>query len=133
MSTQHTSTRRHRAISPVLVLTCALLWAQALGLAHRIVHGPQWSGGGHGLAQQAAVDPSGQSDADGLLASLFAGHQGDTDCRLFDQLGHADALPGVPSLALPVLLPLFLDPAATVTVCHSGAALFEARGPPMVR
>lgn len=131
MDQQHTTTGRHWAFSPLLVLVCALLWAQALGLTHRIVHGPQ-SNNGHGL-MQAAADASGERAADGLLASVFAGHQGDGDCRLFDQLGHAEALPGVPVPDLPALQPLLLDVIARVTVCRTDAALFEARGPPVVR
>lgn len=132
-NTRHT-THRHWALSPVLVLACALLWAQALGLAHRIVHGPQLTSL-HAVSQPAGAYASGAGGvvADGFLAQLFAGHQGDSDCRVFEQLSHADALHGVPLLALPALAPL-----PPVAVAAGGLFIrlvlpFQARGPPLTR
>ena len=132
MSTRHTP-RRHWALGPVLLLACALLWAQALGLAHRMVHGPQLSSL-HALAPATApASAAGGVVADGFLAQLFAGHQADSDCRVFEQLSHADTLPAVPLLALPALAPL--PPLAVVaeSLFIRLVRPFQARGPPPVR
>jgi len=76
----------------VVHLTVAgLLMAQWLGQVHRTVHLPA---GGHALAAATALHtPS-------AVADLFDSHTLDTDCRLFDQLAHADLAP-LPVLALP--------------------------------
>ena len=125
--------RRHWALGPVLVLACALLWAQALGLAHRIVHGPQL-GGLAAVSQTATAASEGVARLEqGFWAQLLAGHQGESDCRVFEQLSHADALPALPLLALPVLAPL---PPLVVAVAglRPGPSLpFQARGPPPTR
>ena len=82
--------RKPWAACLALVLVCALLWAQLLGLTHRVVHGPQLAGSA--VVLQAGAGTGSVSSGDtGLLATLFAGHQG-ADCSTFDQLGHADAL-----------------------------------------
>ena len=130
MRTRHTP-RRAWAQVPLLLLAGALLWAQALGLAHRVVHGPQLAGV-HAHAP-AAARASGAVRADGFLAQLFAGHQADSDCRVFEQLSQADALPAVPLLALPAVAPL---PPLAVAASHWFMLLvppFQARGPPAVR
>lgn len=132
-NTRH-STGRHWALSPVLLLACALLLAQALGLAHRIVHGPQL-GGLPAVSQPAAVNAAGTGAgvADGFFAQLFAAHQADSDCRVFEQLSHADTLPAVPLLALPALAPL--PPLAAAAAGRFICLLlpFQARGPPLTR
>ena len=132
MSTRHTP-RRHWALKPVLLLACALLWAQALGLAHRIVHGPQL-GSLHVLSQPVALaSAAGGGVSDGFLAQLFAGHKGDSDCRVFEQLSHADTLPVVPLLALPALVPLPPVVAAAASLFIRLILPFQARGPPLTR
>lgn len=127
-------TGRHWALSPVLVLACALLLAQALGLAHRIVHGPQLSSlQAVSQAATAEVPAASAVVADGFLTQLFAGHQGEADCRVFEQLSHADTLPAVPLLALPALVPL---PPVALAVAGRFIRLilpFQARGPPLTR
>lgn len=127
--------RRHRAFSPVLVLACALLWAQALGLAHGIVHGPQLGSldAVSSSATAPAVSEGGPRVEQGFWAQLLAGHQGESDCRVFEQLNHTDALPAVPLLALPALAPL--PPLAAVAGgCFVRQVLpFQARGPPPTR
>ncbi|MBC7957671.1 MAG: hypothetical protein H7Y33_17610 [Cytophagales bacterium] len=76
----------------VIQLTVAsLLLTQSLGLLHRAVHQP--AAGNTLTAGPAQHAPS-------AVARLFAGHTLDTDCRLFDQLAHADLAP-LPVLALP--------------------------------
>jgi len=75
----------------VHLAVAGLLLAQSLGLLHRAVHQPAV---GNPLAAVTTVH------APSAVASLFAGHTLDSDCRLFDQLAHADLAP-LPVLALP--------------------------------
>lgn len=106
----------------VVHLTVAsLLLAQSLGLLHRAVHQPA---GGNTLAAITA------QHAPSAVASLFAGHTLDTDCRLFDQLTHADLAP-LPSLALPCDFSTARSPASVP--CGHQPALersYCARAPP---
>ncbi len=117
-------TRLHanRLRSWVVHLTVAsLLLAQSLGLLHRAVHQP--AGGSTFAASTAYHAPS-------AVASLFAGHTLDTDCRLFDQLAHADLAP-LPVLALPCDFSTAGSP-ATVPCGHRPALArsYSARAPP---
>lgn len=114
--------RFRRALITSVLLAFAL--AQALGLMHRIVHAPF---AGHGAVQAAAEAPrAGVS----WLKALFAGHDSERGCDLYDQSSHADLACGdAPVLALQ-------GPAATTDVMHPGwqlaaqAAGFLARAPP---
>lgn len=115
----------------VLGLALALWLATTLGLVHGMLHGyaaPQ----GAAAALQAGA-PSHGTVAQGL-GHLFGGHDdGDTQCRLYDQLSGGNALPGLPPLVLPIALPtasfhFFLGEALARWV-----ALFDARGPPATR
>ena len=106
-------------------LALALLVAPALGHMHRIVHGPQTH---TPHAQVHAPQMQGHGVAD-----LFAVHGDDSSCRLFDQLTHSDALPAMPVLALPLLLVPFLFRRLERENVAREAALFDARGPPVLR
>lgn len=91
-------------------LAAALLLAQALGLAHHVLHG----------GTPAHDDEH------------FAGHEaGDAQCRLIDALAGGDALPAaVTAVADPpgaVAQPVFAG-AARVAAC--AGAPYEARAPP---
>ena len=131
-NTRHTS-RRHWAFGPVLLLVGALLWAQALGLAHRVVHGSQLAGrSAVPVAASTTVDAPMVAPAS-VLARLFSSHQGDPDCLVFDQLGHADSLPALPLLALPVLAPLPPLVTAAERLLGSLSLSFQARAPPLTR
>ena len=121
--------RKPWATSMALVLVCALLWAQLLGLTHRVVHGPQLAGSVVAL-QTGAVSGVVTSGAAGLLATLFAGHQG-ADCSTFDQLNHADALADSQPQALPALTPLPPLAVATVFFLPQQLLRLQARGPPV--
>ena len=97
----------------------AFVLAQALGLMHRIVHAPFVS---HGFVH-ASAEAS-------WVKALFAGHDNERGCDLYDQSSHADLACGdAPSLALQ-------GPMALTEVLHPGwhlaaqAAGFLARGPP---
>lgn len=89
------------------LLATALLFAQALGQAHQVLHAP-------GVASDDA---------------LF-GHHGSAECRLFDQLAHGDALatPALPALPdWPAAAPVA---ALHAGVEHGCTAVYRARGPP---
>lgn len=122
------------------VLAFVLLLNQTLGPLHGVVHAPSsMSAVGthqpHARAGAYAVAAPDRS-ADSLFSRLFEGHSrdsGSADCRLFDQSSHCDAMPGVPVLALPLVLQPFdfsVLPGLAVARWH---ALFQARGPPSVR
>jgi hypothetical protein len=125
----------HIGSSVALLLVVALLWAQMLGLVHRVLHAPAPLASVPVLvklvpasqALQQAVTPS------GLLDHLFSSARGDSDCRVYDQLGLADALPSVAVLSLQVPVPTTHEIASRPAECRSGVFLFEARGPPAVR
>jgi hypothetical protein len=112
-------------------LVLALVWAPALGLMHRQVHGTA------GLAQiraaglpAAATSTTSTALADGL-ASLFIGHGSLADCQLYDQCSTADTLPGVPALALAPVLPALVLPVVAGRVPPGRAVPYHARGPPV--
>jgi hypothetical protein len=78
------------------------------------------------------ADPDADHDA-GLLASLFSSHDGDPDCRLFDQASHGHAAPALAPLVLPMMLSSLLVAISQGEAIARWAALFEARGPPLTR
>ncbi len=99
-------------------LAAALLWLQALGLWHGVLH-PQGAAGAAPVHALAGDDHA------------FAGHdEGDAQCRLYDQLAHADIAFGT---AVVPQGPSAGGPAATVLPAGRlapQAAGFLARGPP---
>jgi hypothetical protein len=106
-----------------------LLIGQGLGLAHRVWHdqaAPQ-SGGGGQVSVRGDAHHAAHADAP------FGGHtEGGAECRLLDQLAHADALPGSalpPAAALPAELAVSLPPPSAAGR-HS--AVYLARAPPRV-
>jgi len=119
----------------------ALLLVQTLGLVHGVVHAPhmpqmQWHDGGHHSAQEQQHRHDDGLDADpdaGWLASLFSSHEGDSDCRLFDQASHGSAAPAVALLSLPMVPPAFVVAIFQGQALARWAALFDARGPPLTR
>jgi hypothetical protein len=109
----------------------AVLAAQMLGLLHRVVHSPlavlvphAAVADGHGHAHISPAD---------ALRKLFGGHGSTADCRVYDQVGHSDALPPLPILALPATVPAFVLQSFAGDFIARWAALFDARGPPVVR
>jgi len=99
------------------LLVCALLLTQALGLLHRVEHaeGPPSSHAAH---------------SHGVLEALFAQHQDEHDCQIYDQLSHADGVgfgfvePGaMPPAPQPVM-------ALPVPTLAAQAVGYLARGPP---
>ena len=124
----------------VWLLVVALLLAQLLGLVHGVVHGPQ----AH-LHDKAAVPHLAQlhhnhdhlstanDEHGGWLASLFSSHDGDSDCRLFDQASQGHAAPALPMFSLPLVLCTLAFDISRGEALARWAALFDARGPPLTR
>ncbi|CAD5372418.1 conserved hypothetical protein [Rubrivivax sp. A210] len=122
-----TSQHTRRRIAGLLLGGLLLLLAQSLGLLHGYSHG-------HGAAS-VALTPAVSADdlaAHGHRApGLFDGHEDDSaECRLFDQLLHADslltdatALAEPPAAAPP-------QPSRHGVRLASQAAGYLARGPP---
>lgn len=108
-------------------MAAALLWLQGLGLWHQVVHGHAAQGG----AISAWASGHDLHEHDDHEAHAFAGHdEGDPQCRLFDQLAHADI-----ALASPAALPVLAVQRGPVSASPAGrlapqAAGFLARGPP---
>ncbi len=102
------------------LLAAAMLWLQALGLWHGVVHGVVHSLG-HGTP--ASVHAA----SGGTLTDHDAGSD---ECRLYDQLAHADLACGTPAalaVAEGVLVPDAPLPAGRLAPQAAG---FLARGPP---
>lgn len=103
---------------------CALLLAQAVGLAHGVAH-PQAAL--HDDVSVAAHDEA----ATGLQVAFEQHDEGSAECRLIDQAGHGDAAsPPAHTVSL-FALPGFDAPAAPAATClRGGAKPYLARGPP---
>lgn len=107
-------------------LLLALLWAQALGLAHRTAHGPVPA-----LAVAAVAVHHHEHRGPQADAGLF-GHEQDqaAQCRLFDQLALGEPL--APSatgvVAEPPRAPAV--PARDRVARASATTVYEARAPP---
>jgi hypothetical protein len=121
MLSRQPTLRFQRALITGVLL--AFVLAQALGLMHRIVHAPLLGQGFVHAAAEAQVDVS-------WVKALFAGHDSERGCDLYDQSSHAD-------LACGDTLVLALQGPSTGTMhLHPGwqlaaqAAGFLARGPP---
>ena len=121
------------------LLVFALVAAQALGLMHRVVHGPQVAIGHEQVADDTHAHAHADAHADagcdhgqGWLSQLFTGHDDDSTCRLFDPLNH-EAMPALPVVALPLALSSFFIELLRGDFVARRAALFDARGPPALR
>lgn len=122
-----------RGLSWILLL--ALVLAPALGQLHRIAHGsPAATAHVHSHAESAdaQADHAHDTQGAGWFAGLFSAHDL-PDCRLYDQLTHADTLPSLPLLVLPLVLTPFLFRRLQREAVARQADLFDARGPPALR
>ena len=132
----------NRAGAMVWLLAAALLLAQLLGLMHGVVHGPQAHIHSHSHAHHdghhqehaalAHAEEAGEGGGSWLVA-LFSLHDGDSDCRLFDQASHGQAAPTLPMLSLPLVLCTVAFDISRGEALARWAALFDARGPPSTR
>lgn len=114
----------------IWILSAGILLSQTVGLLHQVVHAPS----GHPPAMAFTASPAQTDHGLNWLAKLFADHKKDSgDCRLFDQLAHADLLPTVATMALPVVPPAFVLLRLEGEAVARWASLFDARGPPAFR
>lgn len=120
-------TARH-AVSCVLVL--ALVWAQSMGLWHRVVHWDAPHTARAGMALPSALHV-GQTPK--LMQRLFAGHLLDTDCQFFDQHSHGDLLSSATAATVGLALSAPVLVASHALAVARWHALFQARGPPSLR
>lgn len=125
----------NQAADPVrlFALVLSLLLAQALGFMHGIEHAPLTHLQTVQLVsfQSAAADASAGARA-GWVADLFAGHNEESTCQVFDQLSHGSALLGQALVVTPLALAsFFLDTYRGATPPYQ-RSLIQARGPPAV-
>ena len=112
------------------VFLCVLWLNQTLGLLHGIAH--MHAGEVHGGSVQEHAHENTDQDH-GFLAHLFGGHVSENDCRLYYHSSHMDAMPAMALLALAlVLLPFFFVVPEGLAQAR-WHALFQARGPPLIR
>lgn len=122
----------------VSLLVGALFLVQMLGLAHKLVHGPERQFL-HGNELSTAVtasthgEQSETSENASWLAGLFSGHADDADCRLFDQASHGSAAPSVAGQCLPTVLALQVFRLSRGEALAQTAAPYSARAPPLTR
>lgn len=112
--------RRHRPLpAAAALLALALLWAQTLGLLHRVQHAPR-----------ATVVAAVQAD-DGKAAGLYAHDRQSESCKLYDQLALGDA--AVPTADAAPLVVGDAPVPADASGRPAGAArhAYRARAPPL--
>jgi hypothetical protein len=117
----------------VLLFAAALLWAQMLGLAHAVLHGPQ-AQAGVSQPEASALEAADKTPRAGLLGHLL-GHadtQGAPDCQLWDQLGQTAGLVEVPVLLLPAAPLFFQAPLPVPRIVQDLFAPYGARAPPQL-
>ncbi len=118
-----------RHLPGMALLVLALLWAQLLGLAHGVLHV-------HGVQAPAVAAAAQDHDhghaGHGLLADLLAHASGDSECRLYDQLGQGGPVAASP-LDLPTALPLVPAWVVLQALQPRPCVAFAARAPPVSR
>lgn len=113
------------------LLAGALLFAQALGLAHRVLHA-ETQGHANRHEVHAFADAVTQvSGHDG--ATLFGHDEGAPDCRLFDHMAAGDALAGAVDLAAFDAPTDRGEGRPTWPARAADEAVFSARAPPPIR
>lgn len=117
-----------RPLPGTVLLVLALLWAQLLGLAHGVLHAHDV----HTPAAAVAQDDGHGHEAHGLLAQLLTHASGDSECRLYDQLGHGGPV-AAPHIFLPTALPLSPLLPVLQALRPRPCAAFAARAPPVSR
>jgi hypothetical protein len=117
-----------RPLPGTVLLVLALLWAQLLGLAHGVLHAHDV----HTPAAAVAQDDGHGHEAHGLLAQLLAHASGDSECRLYDQLGQGGPASS-PALASPTALPLLPAWVVLQALQPRPCVAFAARAPPASR
>lgn len=131
-----TRTRRlpHSRPLQAWLLAALLLLAQGWGLAHRVAHAPGL--GRAGVADAAPGRVHGQVDGHAhaqAAVSWATGHEaGTAECRLIDQLAHADGLCADVWAAAPAPQLTEANDAAPPPAPRAGSAsAYLARAPPL--
>lgn len=125
---QPTIHRPLRHLPGTVLLVLALLWAQLLGLAHGVLHAQDVRAPVTAVAQ----DDGHGHEAQGPLAQLLAHASGDSECRLYDQLGHGGPV-AAPHIAVPSALPLLPAWVVLQALQPRPCVAFAARAPPASR
>ena len=138
MSEAFTTKRLRRAT--LFVVMAALVFAQTLGLLHRVVHAPPSTHAALNpfavqvpvVVQAARADVAEQGPATlPWLDRLFAAH-GDSGCESYDQLAHADLLWGDPPALCARAVNTTAPSADPAWQLAAQAAGYLARGPPLL-
>ena len=115
-----------------VAMAVALLMAQSLGLLHRSA-GPTTHAHPPVSAQDHAHGPAHAHEHHSFLGNLFAGHESDADCQIFDQLSFFDAASALLAVGLSLALSSALCTLLQGLACVRWHAQFQARGPPLPR
>lgn len=114
--------RRHRRVVGLCLSVLVLLWAQGMGLWHRLAHDDRHASVS-AAAQVAAAEPAVQ--AFGHLA-------GDEHaCQAYDHLALADLLLGAPAVLAVMAAPAPTAAPMAVGIARSRPRHYSARAPPM--
>jgi hypothetical protein len=125
----HTMTRpAFQHLPGTVLLALALLWAQLLGLAHGVLHSHDPQAPAVALVQ----DHDHAHEAHGGLSQLLAHAAGDSECRLYDQLGHGGPV-AASHIAIPSALPLLPAWVVLQALQPRPCVAFAARAPPASR
>ena len=125
--------RHGAALGGALALALALVLSQTWGLLHGVVHGgfkgqgsqAQWLA----ASEHSALHERGHGD---FLMAAFGHSDSPTECCLYDQISHADALPAVVAELLPLVLQSCVLSVLWGLAVARWHAQFLARGPPTV-
>ena len=120
-------------------LAVTLLLVQTLGFMHGVVHAKPHDAVHERLLplHQHADHADHPGHADHAhhtctwFEALFSSHDGNADCRLFDQASQGDAAPALVQFSLPSLPPSVVVAIFQREALARWAALFDARGPPL--
>ena len=132
--------RARPAVAWAWLLALSLLAAQALGLAHRVAHGPlqafslaaahQASQASHAHAVHRRPATQRDSANQGHQGPFDQHEAGGTECRLLDQAAQVEALLVAALPALPPRRPAQVPAAARTLRAAGPACAYLARGPP---
>lgn len=117
MSARHRPHRPHAGRGFAALLAFALLWAQALGLAHRVLHAP---GVPLAIASAAGHD-------DGLRHAPQS-----AECRLYDHLAAGDAVAVATPVDVVASLPAAAQAEPPARQAGSSPPGYRARAPPFL-
>ena len=115
------------------LLTAALVYSQVIGAMHGVVHVHLLESAATAADQQSVTTARISGDAPGWQALLFGGHDDIPTCRVFDSLGHGDAVALMPVSLLPFALPFVVPRLRASSFFIRWTPPFGARGPPVAR